>query len=402
MKLIHTLILVVFLLFNAPKIHSKTNVKTGEWNSFLKLSEKINLPVRLIIKKEKKNYLFQIKNAEETINLIVLPAKNDSLELRFPDFNSSLIVKLNKTNISGYWVNYEKTNYKIPFYGKPKKEAEKKEAECLDGKWECTFDENTPDVYKAIGLFKVNKRNLTGTFLTETGDYRFLEGHSTDDNSFYLSCFDGSHAFLFTGILKEGEIKGNFYSGKHFKGDWKAIKNDIFELRDPTKLTYLVSDESIQFNFLDLEKNNYSFPNSATDNKVVIIQILGTWCPNCLDETLYFKELYSNYHEEGLEIISIGYEIKNDFEGQAMAIKRLKDRHKLPFTFLVGGKADKNLVSKHFPMLNSIISYPTTIYIDRTGNVRKIYTGFSGPGTGEIYTEYVRKNNLFIEKLLAE
>ena len=53
-------------------------------------------------------------------------------------------------------------------------------------------------------------------------------------------------------------------------------------------------------------------------------------------------------------------------------------------------------------MLNKIISYPTTIFIDKKGNVRKIYTGFSGPATGEAYTDFVKETTEFVEMLLRE
>jgi hypothetical protein len=56
---------------------------------------------------------------------------------------------------------------------------------------------------------------VNGTFLTETGDYRYLEG-MMHNGKLYLSCFDGSHAFLFIAENNGTEItKGDFYSGLH-------------------------------------------------------------------------------------------------------------------------------------------------------------------------------------------
>ncbi|MNX90851.1 thiol-disulfide oxidoreductase [compost metagenome] len=133
----------------------------------------------------------------------------------------------------------------------------------------------------------------------------------------------------------------------------------------------------------------------------MIIQIMGTWCPNCMDETNYYKELYSKYHSKGLEIISIGYETSESFEEQAKKIQTLKQRKNLDFTFLVGGRASKGIASDQFNMLNEVISFPTSIYIGRDGQVKRIHTGFNGPGTGEIYTEYVKKTNALIESLLG-
>jgi thiol-disulfide isomerase/thioredoxin len=142
------------------------------------------------------------------------------------------------------------------------------------------------------------------------------------------------------------------------------------------------------------------YPNKDLRGKVVIIQIMGTWCPNCMDETNFYKELYDLYHDKGLEILSVGYEYAETFEEQAKKIETLKTRKNLDFTFLVGGKASKDLASKDFSALNEIISFPTSIFIGRDGQVKRIHTGFNGPSTHGIYTEYVEKTKLLVESLL--
>ncbi len=114
-------------------------------------------------------------------------------------------------------------------------------------------------------------------------------------------------SFLVTGVMNGESVVGNFYSGKHYQTTWKSLKNDGFKLGNADSLTYLKPDNSlVKFTLQDLTGASYSFPNSETHGKVVIIQIMGTWCPNCMDETKYYKELYHNYHIKGLEIISIG------------------------------------------------------------------------------------------------
>ena len=237
--------------------------------------------------------------------------------------------------------------------------------------------------------------------MTETGDYRFLEGNIVGD-SLFLSCFDGSHAFLFKAGINDEELTGKFFSGTHWSSEWEGIRNEDAELQSPEELTYVVDDKEVQFNLKDMEGKDFSFPNENYEGKVTIIQIMGTWCPNCLDETKYYKELYDTYHSDGLEIISIAYETGNDVEDYIESVTRLRNKLSLNFTFLIGGAANKNLASEHFSMLNKIISFPTSIFIGRDGQVKRVHTGFNGPGTGEYYTEYVRNTNSLIENLLAQ
>ena len=151
-----------------------------------------------------------------------------------------------------------------------------------------------------------------------------------------------------------------------------------------------------------MERKDFTFPNENYEGKVTIIQIMGTWCPNCLDETIYYKELYDNYHADGLEIISIAYETGETTEDYVQSVTRLRNKLSLNFTFLIGGSAKKSLASEHFSMLNKIISFPTSIFIGRDGQVKRVHTGFNGPGTGDYYKEYVRNTNSLIENLLAQ
>lgn len=405
MKLITTGVFT--LLLSASAIFAQhISLKTGNYAASLMLNQTTSLPIRLSVERHNKSTILVINNAEERIELALSKKVGDTLVFPFPNFESELrVVASKKKRLKGFWVNYNKANnYNIPFEAHllncpPVLASPKIE---LSGKWEAYFSPETTDQESAIGLFKQEVNKVTGTFLTETGDYRFLEG-TVEGSSFFVSCFDGSHAFLITGSLENGVIKGTFYSGKHYQTSWTATQNELFKLQNADSLTYLKeSDALVRFKLKDLTGAEFSFPNTATLNKVVIIQIMGTWCPNCMDETKYYKELYAKYHDQGLEIISIGYEAAETFEEQVAKIQHLQQRHNLEFTFLVGGIANKGKASEDFAMLNEVISFPTTIFIGRDGIVKRIHTGFNGPGTGSYYTEYVTKTNALIESLLAQ
>ncbi|MBI1836946.1 MAG: TlpA family protein disulfide reductase [Flavobacteriia bacterium] len=389
--------------------HQDFRIKEGNWSAKLLLNEKDELPFKLIIQKVKSKYQFIICNASEKITLTDLEKKGDSLIVSFPTFNSKLFFKIHtKKELKGYWLNYNKSNnYKIPFSAyfnyetRFSNQTNDTQTSIINGKWKVIFDPNTNDAYPSIGLFSQNNQSISGTFLTETGDYRYLEGNQFG-NQLFLSCFDGSHAFLFVAELKNDSLKGRFLSGKHFEGLWEATKNDSFQLNDPYSITKIQTTEPFHFQLKDINGKDFSFPNQQFENKVVIIQIMGTWCPNCMDETRYYKELYEKYHSKGLEIISIGYEVGATFEDYAKKIALLKERLNLNFTFLVGGNASKSLASEQFSMLNEVISFPTSIFLNKDGIVKRVHTGFNGPGTGEYYTEYVEKTNLLIEAMLME
>jgi thiol-disulfide isomerase/thioredoxin len=410
MRLIITTVCFIFFLFSSFSQEKALPVlKKGQWTGKLQLNPSTTLPFEININGKKKGQQFIIINGEEQIVLEKGTFINDSIHYVFPAFNSELILhKKNRKKLVGYWINYNKgKSYTIPVaanYGFKKRFPVKSESTFpyVEGNWETTFDPKTADSSKALGIFHQKENRVQGTFLTETGDFRYLDGNVSKD-SLFLSCFDGSHAYLITGKITGDSIYGSFYSGKHWLGKWNARCNDAFQLSNPDSLTYIV-DESKEFTFTlkDLSNNVFTFPNKQYKNKVTIIQIMGTWCPNCMDETKYFKEIYGKYHNSGLEIISVAYEVGNSFEDYVFKINRLKERYDLDYQFLIGGSANKGLASEQFSMLNQIISFPTAIFIDRNGQVRKVHTGFNGPGTGEYYTDYTKETELFLLELLKE
>lgn len=406
MKLFYTLVLS-FVFSHAYSI----NITPGSWLGKLSIKTTVFLPFHFSVnqpKSEQKIPSIVIFNGEEKIILSGKKTNSDSIDYVFPNFNSFIRIHLNnKNNLSGFWYNKSKgDDYKILFsasYLKKKTPSAKNTPNVFSGKWSTVFAPNTKDEEVAYGVFKQENNKMSGTFLTETGDYRFLAG-KTNGKKFILSCFDGAHAFLFTANLSKNKdsIFGKFYSGIHWESDWFAVKSTISPLRNPDSITYIVDNRPFKFAFNDLDGQAYHYPNTTLKNKVVIVQILGTWCPNCLDESRYFKTLYDKYHKDGLEIISIAYERSDELLERLATIKKYKQVNDLNFTYLDGGCYCDKLVEKDFNMLNSFSSYPTSFFINRAGKIVLIHTGFSGPGTGEYYTEYTKKTESLVRKLLYD
>lgn len=385
-----------------------------------------NMPVRMSVSKNSLGeYFGTIHNAEEKIETLPFVFKEDSVFIRTPMFNSEFKGKIkydsyNKfiESISGNWRNYMKAGvYEIPFTAASVSSpfpnynndilpnGAKYYPSQLDGKWEVTFSPGTKDEYKSIGVFKSENSKITGTFMTETGDYRYLEGIGNMIDSVQLSCFDGSHAFYFDFMPNKNidTLKGFFYSGKHWNEPWVAVRNNKFELSNPDSLTFLKEGfKEISFSFPNLSNEKINFPSEKYKNKVTIIQIMGTWCPNCMDETKVLSDFYNEYNSKGLEVIALAFETSADFTKSSKDVATHKNYFKAPYEFLIAGQSGTKNASAALPMLNKVMSFPTTIFIDKKGVVRKISTGFYGPSTGAYYTRYIEQTSAFIEKMLAE
>ncbi|HRH37175.1 MAG TPA: TlpA disulfide reductase family protein, partial [Flavobacteriales bacterium] len=222
-------------------------------------------------------------------------------------------------------------------------------------------------------------------------------------DSLQLSCFDGSHAFLFRAALVDDTIHGQYFSGTHWQEPWVAVRDAHYVLRDPDSLTSLKEGSRlIDFRFPNIEGGWVSRSDPRFAGKPMMVQVMGSWCPNCVDETRLLKEVHAKYHSMGLEIIAVGFEKYSDESRALGALNHFKEELDVPYPVLYGGPASKDEASAKLPFLDHLMSYPTCIFIDRAGVVRRIRTGFYGPGTGDHYEHYRRNLFSFIETLLAE
>ncbi len=407
------ILIASLLLFNYAIAQNKLRI--GSWRGVLKLNDSTDLPFNFEVKYDLEIFSVAFTNAEERIVANEIAITGDSVFIRMPFFDSEFKLKSFGDSLKGVWINHARKEKNIlafkAYYGTKERfeiKAWTNAEPLVTGKWEVEFEPGTADSYKSIGEFKqlnVTKGSkLTGTFLTETGDYRYLEGVMANYD-FYLSCFDGAHAFLFKAKLDKNKdiLKGDFYSGAHGHETWIAKRNEKFELRNPDSLTYLKPGyKKIDFSFKNLEGKQISLSDEKYKNKEVIIQLMGTWCPNCMDETKFLAPFYDKYKSKGLEIIGLAFERTDDFNKAVSNINRLKSRFNANYDFLITMKTGSQQASEALPMLNKVMAFPTTIYIDKKGNVRKIYTGYYGPATGESYIKQEEETKRFVEKLLSE
>ena len=103
-------------------------------------------------------------------------------------------------------------------------------------------------------------------------------------------------------------------------------------------------------------------------DKVVVVNYWGTWCPPCRKEMPHFVELYKKYRQRGLEIVGVTYERQ---EGEA-AIQTVRDflkEHDVNYPCLIGDNDTK----RQGPKSNI---FPRTLFLDRNGQVRLVMTGY--------------------------
>lgn len=357
--------------------------------------------------------VFYIVNADEKIKITDVKVTPDSVFFSMPVFESSFAAKREADgSLYGIWTKGTggTTQYwpfsAIPFrsYRFPLSLGNAKTN--ISGRWDVTITRANGTERKAVAQFVQKGNKLTGTFLTPTGDYRYLDGVVTGD-SLMLSTFDGAHAYTFYAKIDHAKkISGGvFYSGINGKETWIARKDPAVKdpvQNEPARLKE--GETKLNFTFPDLDDQPVSITDDRFKNKVVIVQLMGSWCPNCMDETKFLSEFYSNYKSRGVEVVALAYEYSTNRERSKKSLEKFRQLFHVEYPMLITGvtSSDEMKTEKTLPQLTGIRSFPTTIFLDKKGQVRKIHEVFYGPGTGKHFEEFKKNFYAEVNKLLQE
>lgn len=376
----------------------------GRWTGFFQYQNGLRIPFQFEINKSKSLELYFI-NADERFRSGDLEPVGDSLIARLDPFDNELVISQKGDSISG-WLRRQDGKWPATaikaYKGAATRFPQSAQAVNTDisGTYETRFiygDKEEP----SVALLKQEGSVLKASFLRISGDSRYLEGVVVND-SFYLSSFIGSSPSFYRGAIHEdGSISGETVSARGPGSKFIGRPNEEAALPDAYTLTTLREGYTkFDFSFPDLEGNKVSLSDSRFQNKVVVVTIGGTWCPNCMDESVFLAEWYRQNKSRGVEVVGIQYERSTDAAYLKKTIQRFRQKTGIEYPQAIGGLADKQAVVASLPALNSFLSFPTIIFINKQGEVAGIHTGFAGPATGQHYKNFVVDFNHRIDSLL--
>jgi thiol-disulfide isomerase/thioredoxin len=279
----------------------------------------------------------------------------------------------------------------------------------IDGTW--IIPTESPKGEHAWRLvIRQNGGDVSATILRVDGDTGTLHG-SYQDGRFIVSHFQEVRpAMLEITPERDNTLTLKFFS-THVNAPpgtpfvlWHAVRpSQVASTPQPDDFAAhtVVRDPRQPFPFSgkDLDGKLVTNLDPRFRGKVVLVNITGSWCPNCHDEAPFLAELYSKYHAQGLEIVALDFEEPE----QITNLTRLHafiERYKLDYTFLIAGVPAE--LNQKLPQVENLNAWPTTFFLNRQGLVHRVETGFPSSGSTEYHRDVKAAYVQTIETLLAE
>ena len=384
---------------------------SGTWRGEIRRSDGHLIVFNFNIRQTAGKIRVTIMNGKERLLVDDIHQEADSVFIEMPFFDSHFALRISSEHrLEGSWIkNYGNRLVILPFRASFNEAwrfpVTSPPAFNVTGRWSVLF-KGEGDTTVSVGEFYQTGSQVSGTFLTTSGDYRYLDGVVSGD-TLKLSAFDGGHAYSFESrILDSQKMEGFFYAGATSVQSWVGEKNNDAKLPDEFSLTRLKDSANayLHFTFPDLNGHPVSLSDPGFKNKVVIVQILGSWCPNCMDETRFLSNWYLQNKSRGVAIVGLAYERTPSFTNAQKLLKPFVTRFHVTYPILATGVTvnDSLRTEKTLPEIQEIVAFPTTIFIDKKGMIQKIHTGFNGPGTGEHYEIYKAEFNKLVNHLLEQ
>ena len=254
-------------------------------------------------------------------------------------------------------------------------------------------------------IVRQDGQKISAAILRVDGDTGLLTGEYRN-GKFALSLFDGARAQKMDIAVKEdGSLDLSMQGGRGGPTVLNAVRPAVAEGKGIVPANFATHtgvknpDEPFAFSFPDLKGNIVSNTDAKFRDKVVIVNITGSWCPNCHDEAPYLAELYRKYKALGLEIVALDFEDADELKDPSRLPAFIKN-YKIEYTYLRAGETSE--LNAKVPQAVNLNSWPTTFFLGRDGKVRAVHAGFAAEASGQFHSELQKEYTSTIERLLAE
>jgi thiol-disulfide isomerase/thioredoxin len=401
--------LAVVVAGSALVLAQDTKSLAGKWDGTVTVSANnsgvivpVEVPFPLEIASEGGKLKASFLNGSQRIASTASAVNGDTVVFTFGQYGATLNATVKDGALAGQYIRPKGRGAPLPFKAaRAAAAASNVKAPSIDGVWIVQAKSNKGE---SAWRFIVDQKGpqVSATILRIDGDTGTLSG-SFKDGKFVLGHFSGARPLLVEvtpnadGTLT---ISQNKQTGLLAAREAEAKAKSLGTPTDPALHTSMKdATEPFRFSFPNLKGEIESNTDPKFKGKVLLVNIAGSWCPNCHDETPFLVSLYKKYKAKGFEIVGLSFEEDEQQPGLAR-LKAFNENYGIDYTVLVPGNPDQ--LNEKVPQANNLNAFPTSFIVGRDGRVRAVHAGFPSPGSGEFYKEAEKEVTALVEKLLAE
>jgi thiol-disulfide isomerase/thioredoxin len=403
--------LFLLLLLIVTSCARRPMPQSSIWNGGVDLAQGKVLPFRMDLDFSSATPSGYFIVGDEKTPIPEISRNGNELVLRFSEYGAEMRATWDGRQLSGAYRRIRSSGTKSfsfraePAEGSPKEPVlDPSLASAAVGNYQVLFQREDKVDDSTVAKLWIKDGVLYGTFIAPDGDYGLLVGEPSG-MGIHLNRFTGWQATIITLEQSAGTWTGEFYAASNDKPRPFILqpRADLNVVTPPTFRTSLKNPNS-EFTFSGVSLTGETIRNTDDrfKGKALIVDIMGTWCHNCLDEAPVLQQLQQQFGKDGLEIVGLSFEISDD---PALAKKNLelfKDRFGLTYTLLFCGSLDDDNVNKQIKsQIDNFFAYPTAIFIDKLHKVQTIHSGFKGPGTGEEFQKQIADFQELAGRLVA-
>ncbi len=380
----------------------------GMWTGAITIIENKQIPFQLFLDLNSTTPTGYFLNGSEQTSIPEIRFHGDSLSLIFSEYGAAMCGIWNGKEWRGKFFRYRADTNWNEFVSTPKNIIKginvlaNSPGLPLVGKYQVY-------IYSADGIdstttanFWMKNDSIFGTLIAPDGDYGLLAGTQVGSKAM-LTRFTGWQAFIM-----ELERQGTYWNGSLYARSNKPIAFTLVTqpmLTSEPKPALVTTEKNLKAPFAFYGMTSTGKVVSSNDNsfkhKALLIDIMGTWCHNCMDAAPLLQKIYSEFGKNGLEVIGLAFEISDNPEVAMKNLTLFQKRFGITYIVLFCGSTnDANVELKLRSQLNNFYAYPTTIFVDKKDVIRKIHVGFHGPGSGEEYQQQVQQYYETVKQLV--
>ncbi|MCU0454181.1 MAG: TlpA family protein disulfide reductase [Bacteroidetes bacterium] len=363
----------------------------ARWSGSLQMYGGRSLSLELLLDHSPQPTAWLVVGDEHTLVPEVM-VRGDSVILTFAEYGAAIRAAWDGARLNGFYERYRRDTLRIPWSARPagaqvKVHASTPPAVALVGSFRVFYQRDAGFDTLSSATFWARGDSIFGSFVAADGDLGLFAGIQRGD-SVVLDRFNGWQA-----LKLELKNEGRHWTGQLFSRDLRPT--DLRLEARPEAAPVLPADRvaspvdpkaRFQFSGVTPEGEVITESSSRFNGKALIVDIMGTWCHNCMDAAPILQRIAQEYRSRGLEVVALSFELSDDSAAGRRNLAIYRKKYGLDFTLLFCGSTDATYTDPALRrQIKNFGAYPTTLFIDRRGRIEDIHVGFRGPGAGAAY-----------------